>query len=153
MGRFELNSFLDLYEVAKANKEALENGTLDSVKAFNALCSINHLKEWLEKDDNVPDEVKKAASYVYDSYDTEGGSLNIIRGLCNAQKHYDVTKYTPKTSVNIGYGVGRYGTSLYGVGEPSYKVAVSDSTELSFLKVINDAMSLWDKFVQGNFNG
>ncbi len=150
-GRFELHTFLDLYAVVLENKQTLEDNALTPMIAFNILGSINCLTDWLKKDDSISQEIKEKAQGLRTNYDTEGETLNIIRKLCNAQKHFGVHDDTPDTSVVRGFGAGRYGVGLYGVGEPSYTVQVEDD-DISFLALVDEAVDLWQKFIEENFN-
>ena len=78
--------------------------------------------------------------------------------LCNRAKHFrkirtdqkgKVLEAAPDTCVKKGYGMGRCGVGVFGVGEPSYTVLVDDK-ESSVLQLCKDAYAIWTKFVEEN---
>lgn len=152
---------MDLYAVAKENVFALQNGEVSPTKTFNVLCSLEHLREWVinaPELSNIKTEAQKINDYGYKG-EHSNHSMYIIRELCNEQKHFNtekrnhskkknvVPKPKPETASRSGYGVARYGVGKFGVGEPSYTVTV-DGKEKNFLQIVNEAMSVWDEFVE-----
>ncbi|MDD5587418.1 MAG: hypothetical protein PHY92_10785, partial [Alphaproteobacteria bacterium] len=119
---------------------------VNSYDLFNFLCTIEHLHDWTEKDGSI---------LKTDIPDNRAGTLNVVRLLCNRAKHFKkvrtdqkgkVGETAPDTCVKKGYGMGRFGVGLYGVGEPSYTVDV-EGTETHVLQICKEAMAIWEKFM------
>lgn len=154
MGKFELETFEDFYNVVKCNRARFETEIINPTNAYNMLCSINHMKDWFEKDTTIQASIRKSAKTDFlDTYFDGESVLDCIRQLTNAQKHFD-TEYkkqgktfkTPETNVYKGSGCGRYGRGLYGVGEASYKINFNGKS-ISFLILVDQALSEWEKFL------
>lgn len=129
---FELQSYKDLFTKAQHDFSRMEK-IVNSYDLFNYLATINSLHDW------VLHEAK------YDCPRPAGGELDLIRRLCNRSKHFEKKPSHPSTTVQTGYGMGRYGVGLYSVNEPSYKVTRDDGTEISILDLCKSALQIWKK--------
>jgi len=133
---FELASYKDLFIKARYDLGKLDE-LVNSYDLYNYLCTINHLYDWVKKETNVsPPERNK------------GGTLEIVRLLCNRAKHFDKVN-APDTEVKKGFGTGRFGVGLFGVGEPSYLVTIGDK-QINLLTICKDAFDIWEKFLLEN---
>lgn len=133
---FELASYRDLFKKAEQDLAKLDK-LVNSYDLFNYLCTINHLHDWVEKEVNITPPMR-----------SDGGTLDIIRKLCNRAKHFE-KRDAPESSVKKGFGIGRYGVGLCGVGEPSYTVTI-EGKEIQVLELCKDAFGLWAIFLKAN---
>lgn len=137
---FEITNCRDLYEKAKYDFSKL-NKKLNSYDLFNFLCTISHLHDWAK---HAPELIG------IEIPDNTGGSLGIVRQLCNRAKHFEKRQSHPDTTVKMGYGMGRYGVALYGSGEKSYIVNI-EGKELPVLAICSDAMKIWENFINKHY--
>jgi hypothetical protein len=134
---FELQNYKDLFIKAKADLGKLDK-LVNSYDLFNYLVTINHLHDWVKEETGN------------DCARPVGGDLDLVRRLCGRSKHFKKRPIHPPTTVNTGYGMGRYGVGLYGVGEPSYLVTQDDGTEVPILDLCKSALQTWDDYLKLN---
>ncbi len=54
-----------------------------------------------------------------------------------------------ETSVQQGYGMGRYGVGKHGEGEPYYTVAVNGQ-ERDVLELCKEALDIWENWINSD---
>lgn len=81
-GFFGLESHSDLYCKAKHDLEVFSQNPNDH-SLFNLVCILNHLREWIEKNQGCRHEKKLLRSKLINNPD-----YKIIQQLCNNAKHF-----------------------------------------------------------------
>ena len=128
---------------AKLQREASKLNAQVTPDEFSNFCiTAWSLCDWAEKDATLSagahDEVAELR---------ESPWLQICRDIANGTKHYEITRYKPKTDASAasGYGIGRYGVGAYGVGESSITIEHS-GTKYDALVVVDQVTNLWSAF-------
>jgi hypothetical protein len=135
---FELVDWTDLLVKAGSDLSRLET-LVSSYDVFNCLCTLNHIPDWISKDEKQNASVKEAAANL-----KQNPKVDAVRQLCNRAKHFKVADKSPRTRMEVGFGAGRYGRGDYGVGEPSYTAEVDGQT-MSVLDLLRDVAAEWEK--------
>jgi hypothetical protein len=76
--------------------------------------------------------------------------------LANASKHFVLDRRKPianSVSTQSGYGVGRYGVGLFGQGEESITIELSDGASFGCLDLVREVVSTWQRFFSANAPG
>lgn len=147
-GVLELKSFYDLYLKVEHDCQGLSMH--DSYSVFNLLCTLNHLREWGEKDSLLRTEARAECRKISekiknesDAKESELFSLYVIRRLCNSAKHF---KPSDKTFLADGAicGLVRCGDRL---GRNYYFYDSADGQH-NVERVIEHSVLFWRKFVE-----
>ncbi|AOS84391.1 hypothetical protein BIU88_09770 [Chlorobaculum limnaeum] len=142
---FGLTSIRDLH--AKLQRDAAtldEEVTSDSF--FNFVVTGYSMIDWVKNDPSVSSAAKVPA-IVESLYNDHW--LKVCGDLATASKHFTLTKRTPITSSASslsGFGVGRFGKGVYGVGEESIEVCLNDGTSFHCLDMVQGVLSSWQTF-------
>jgi hypothetical protein len=142
---FGLTSIRDLH--AKLQRDAAtldEEVTSDSF--FNFVVTGYSMIDWVKNDPSVSSAAKVPA-IVESLYNDHW--LKVCGDLATASKHFTLTKRTPITSSASslsGFGVGRFGKGVYGVGEESIEVFLNDGTSFHCLDMVQGVLSSWQTF-------
>lgn len=102
--------------------------------------------DWVKNDPSVSSAAKVPA-IVESLYNDHW--LKVCGDLATASKHFTLTKRTPITSSASslsGFGVGRFGKGVYGVGEESIEVCLNDGTSFHCLDMVQGVLSSWQTF-------
>jgi hypothetical protein len=125
-------------------KSQLDFGRFDeevnSHNVFNFLCTLNHIPDWVIKDETLPKDAREEAEKLKKEHD-----VNLIRQLCNRAKHFRKKASDPTTRVQSGFGHGRFGKGPFGVGEPSHEVK-DGGTYVNVLHIGRRALTAWEQF-------
>jgi len=137
---YGLHSPCDLLKKLKFEAERLEQN-FNSYDLFNFVVTAYHLCDWVHK-------VHK--------------NLNIPLDLANASKHFGIDpnhpaskKYPPITSHAdsvLGYGVGRYGSGGYGIGEEKIIIEIEDTgtgkiETFDAYDLVNKVVEIWENIL------
>lgn len=143
---FKLNSPCDLLEELRNDVELLED-EVTSYRFFNLAVTGYHIIDWIKNNETVPVTTQKAVEKMYsDEY------ISICRDLANASKHfqfeknYKNRKISSVESTQGGYGTGRYGKGLCGVGEEQITIKCLDGNEYNVLDFARAILKIWDGF-------
>lgn len=121
---FGMSNCFDVYEKLKSDFQALEavqgedaqSQKLEDYAAFNFIVTARHLAhDWLRKNAGRP---KHAVKKLNKKHAGILAALNAAQDIANGCKHFEITKYTPTTSVE-DRGIFDYETYFFG---PQYGI-------------------------------
>mgnify|MGYP001398558192 CR=1 FL=1 len=134
----------DLYQKLLRESKRVKS-KVDSDNLFNFIVTAYHLTDWIgqsNKYSEVESELKRLRDH--DKY------YYACRDIANAVKHFKITRYVPETKEIIsssGYGKGRFGKGLYGVGEESIVIVLSDDSRLDLLDFVEQVVKMWKPII------
>lgn len=135
----------DVFGKLKRDASALdEEVTAD--RLFNFVVTGYSMIDWIRNDPSVPKSAKEATA-VDGLYNDSW--IKVCGDLATAVKHFTLTRRRPITSSTTnkkGYGAGRYGKGLYGVGEETIEVELSDGTTYNCLELVKGVLGSWQDF-------
>ena len=138
-----LDSAFDLFQKVGRDLTAVEREvTPDAV--FNFVVTAHSLGDWVQKDPTVSPTAKQAAADLARTNEW----LLACRDLANGNKHFGIGRYEPlvqHADAATGFGMGRYGSGAYGVGEWSIKVSWGGATH-SALDLVRRVHEAWAAF-------
>ena len=123
VGFFELSEET-LFEKAKRDVDTFRDLN-DHDSLFNAVCTLYHLREWIEASDR-DGAGEFSAKLAGDS------RYEVLEGLCNAAKHRVLTRRGPKVRTEVLDTKGEVGEAVAGAqlgGEEGYTVDGDDVRE------------------------
>jgi hypothetical protein len=116
------------------------------------------VKDWLKQNANsnfTPADVEQ--------YVKESRALDACRDMCNANKHYVITRYVPITgnvytsasdvsSASLSLPIDRTGVALESEPDQPFKIKVllSDGTKFEILEFGRNVIDVWDTFISTN---
>ena len=117
--------------------------TSDNV--FNFVVTAYHIVDWIKNStlgSSVKTAVRKMRGNPY---------IAVCRDLANASKHFELDQGYPnqvvdQTSVQTGFGRGRYGKGAYGIGEPTIVIVLMDGTRYDVLELSQKTVDAWQGF-------
>ncbi|WP_341710396.1 hypothetical protein [Limnobacter sp.] len=142
---FGLTSIRDLHAKLQRDAAALDN-EVTSDSFFNFVITGYSMIDWVKNDLTVPSTAKLPA-IVQGLYNDPW--LKVCGDIATASKHFTLTKRTPITSSassSSGFGVGRFGKGVYGVGEESIEVCLNNGTSFHCLDLVQGVLSSWQTF-------
>ena len=141
---FGLNSFGDLRAKLDRDAAKLKDEEVSADNFFNFVVTGYSMIDWIKNDPAVPLPAKHAVQSLYgDPW------IRICRDLANASKHFVLTAPNPAvatTTVEQGFGAGRFGAGGWGVGEQSIQVKLSDGSSYDCLAVVTGVTNSWRVF-------
>jgi hypothetical protein len=138
-----LNGPRDLLEKLRRDA-ALLDGEVTSDKLFNFVITAYSLIDWVKNNPTLPSPVRKAVLAMY-----QDPWVRVCGDLATAAKHFELDRRAPITleaESQRGYGCGRYGKGVYGVGEEQIEVKLSDGSSIPCLELATDVIKAWDRF-------
>ncbi len=139
------SSLRDVFAKLKRDAAALD-AEVTSDALFNFVITGYSMIDWVKKDLSVPISAK-AASVVQALYNDRW--LKVCGDLATAGKHFSLTSRNPitdSTTSGRGFGVGRYGAGVYGVGEENIEILLNDETTFNCLDLVKGVLSTWETF-------
>ena len=140
-----LDSAKDLH--AKLQRDAaLLDKEVSSDVFFNFVVTGYSLIDWIKNDPGVP-PAATTPSEIDSLYADKW--LKVCGDLATAAKHFTLTQRKPISSSatsHQGYGTGRYGKAVYGIGEESIEVTLNDGTSFSALELVEGVLDSWQSF-------
>ncbi len=141
---FGLNSFGDLRAKLDRDATKLTDEEVSVDNFFNFVVTGYSMIDWIKNDPAVPLPAKQDVQSLYSD-----PWIRICGDLANASKHFVLTKRSPAvatTTVEQGFGVGRFGMGGWGVGEQAIQVTLSDGSSYDCLAVVNGVINSWRVF-------
>lgn len=166
--RYGFNDAIDVY-VKTYRDGALLHDEVTKDRFWSFLMTANAISDWVQAGP-FSDAVKKEAKDVV----WHKGPIEACRDLCNAGKHCEITRYSPKTryaaaegGFGYGFGHGQYGLGFAavtrhipktgdGFGEDEYCVGVVDvdikfvydGREYRALELVYGLVWIWGEFFE-----
>lgn len=146
MMKTKLNSPSALLAKLKHDVESLEL-EVSSYGLFNIAVTGYHLLDWIKNGEAIPPKLKIAVREMYDDE-----YVSICRDLANSSKHFVLNpdyKNRKLESINSeqgGYGTGRFGKGVYGVGEEQITIMCIDGKEYDILEFSKELLNRWTDF-------
>jgi hypothetical protein len=136
----------DLLAKLKRDFEAL-NDQVTGDRFFNLIITAYHIKDWIINDHSLTTKIRANVKSLADNK-----YFAMCHDIANASKHL-ILKYPPKTNSavsNQGWGYGRWGKGLFGVGEESIEIEWSDGTKIDALELSKEILLFWETFFLKN---
>lgn len=144
--RYGLRTARDLYEKLRRDAARLDE-QVTSDGFFNFVVTAYSLADWIKNDPSIPQSARQDP----EATKHKGADILLLCGeLANGSKHFLLTKNTPpsasKVTSSMGYGVGRFGTGLFGVGEEEIAIEMRDGTLRTCLEFVQQVLHFWEAF-------
>lgn len=146
---YSLRNAPDLYGKLQRDAASLEE-MVNGDRVFNLLITAYHLQEWIDKDPDVPIFVRTRLGEV-----RSHPRMMLCADLANASKHFVQRRKGEAREVSStqGLGVGRFGKGLFGHGEESVVVQLTDGSSLDVLELCDAVMKLYTYVFDGALAG
>lgn len=144
---YGLTSVRDLLAKLKRDAEILEV-EVTSDGFFNFVITGYSMIDWVKNDPSLLPSAKDQASLNSLRIDP---FIRVCGDIANASKHFILTTRVPVTSSASsisGFGVGRFGSGGYGVGEESIAVELNDGTKFDCLDLVHSVVLSWENFFE-----
>lgn len=135
----------DLFAKLKRDAALLAD-EVTSDRLFNFTVTGYSLIDWVKHDPAVPIEAKQSR-IVEALYKDEW--LRVCGDIATAAKHFTLLTRRPITEQvesQQGFGVGRYGSGPFGVGEEQIVIQLSDGSAYSALQLVDGVMGTWARY-------
>ena len=149
---FDLSSTRDLFAKLQRDADALDE-EVTSDRLFNFVVTGYSMIDWVKNDPALPASTKKESA-IKGLYNDKW--LNICGDLATACKHFNIKKRQNKTTSGQlktssapslkGFGVGRFGKGVFGVGEESIEIQLNDGRTFNCLDLVQGVVTAWQTF-------
>ena len=140
---FNLETVTDLYKKLERDARALDE-KVTSDRLFNFVVTGYSLIDWIKNDPSIAAAAKNDTKCLY-----EDRWLKVCGDLATACKHFKIDQRPPitsNTSSSTGFGMGRYGKGVYGIGEESIEIKLNDGSSFQCDELVSNVLSTWKCF-------
>jgi hypothetical protein len=108
-----------------------------------------HLCDWIMNADDIPASAKNEVRAWKRKQPPPIPELCVCQDVINADKHLQITRYTPATddvTSQQGWGIGRFGKGGFGFGEHQITITMQDGAVYDALQITQAVVNFWNGF-------
>lgn len=142
---YDMENAYDLYKKLEYEFNKLTEENQNIYDYMNFIFTANHLKDWVENDNNFDADKKNKIQKNFDPETNKKYSL--LKAICNRSKHFEKNKYEGTKIKNFGFDFNNIDFSDFTFNGITYEI-LDDGKAINLYDLCKEIFEQWKNYLR-----